>query len=662
VPGVGFVVGFVPWIVFWVLVGNAPFWVATGAALALAVGAQLVGWRRGAPRRTLEVGNLGVFAVLAVAAFVVPDEVLERWLQPLGNAGLLLIAVVGVLIGRPFVREYAEGSVDAATARSDGFRVITTGMTWLWVVIFAGMTVSSLVPPLVDGAATVSDSGHARSVICYWVVPFTLTGLGALISALFPPWFQARTALLDARTGTAAGVVAQPAAPADVDAEGIALDVPAVSRHDEPFPVAVRGVSPGASLEARATGVDLAGRAWCSSAGFTVPGSGDAGDWTAAAPDALLWAMRFAQDGATPEMFVPPAEPWAVTVEVRVGDALIRRTVRRRAADESVRMMPVDVAGMPAVLASPARAGPGARLPAVACFGGSEGGCDSQVGHAALPATHGFVALAATWIAEDEAAVAIARVPVERFTAALAFLAAHESTAGPVAAMAISRGAEGLLAAVASDPATTPAGLVLVSPSSVTWQAIGAGGEVPDTASFTAGGRPVPWRPLPTGVLMPQQLHNAWRVHREVAAHRPSLLRLRPAYAAGLAAASEGSEIAAERVEGPLLCLTGSDDQVWPSGEMATALLDRRRRAGIGDRDRHVAYPDAGHLIRLAVLPTDAPWTGGIAFGGTPAGAAAAQRAAIPTVLEFLADITGPAGRASTAEPKLSNQPVNHQA
>jgi pimeloyl-ACP methyl ester carboxylesterase len=195
---------------------------------------------------------------------------------------------------------------------------------------------------------------------------------------------------------------------------------------------------------------------------------------------------------------------------------------------------------------------------------------------------------------------------------------------------------------VAHDPSAAPAGLVLVSPSSVTWQAIGSGGEVPDTASWTVDGRTVPWRPLPTGTLMPQLLHNAWRVHRDIAEHRPSLLRLRPAYAAGLAAGGADAEIAAERVTCPLLCLTGSDDQVWPSVEMTTVLLERRHRAGVGGRDRHLTYTDAGHLIRLGVLPTDAPWTGGIAFGGTREGTADAQRGVTATVLEFLTDVAAP--------------------
>jgi hypothetical protein len=52
-----------------------------------------------------------------------------------------------------------------------------------------------------------------------------------------------------------------------------------------------------------------------------------------------------------------------------------------------------------------------------------------------------------------------------------------EVDGGRVAAMAVSCGAEGLLAAVGADPCR---GLVLVSPSSLSWQAIGDEGEIPD--------------------------------------------------------------------------------------------------------------------------------------------------------------------------------------
>ena len=33
------------------------------------------------PQRTLDIGNLAVFAVLLLAAYLVPDDVLARWLS-----------------------------------------------------------------------------------------------------------------------------------------------------------------------------------------------------------------------------------------------------------------------------------------------------------------------------------------------------------------------------------------------------------------------------------------------------------------------------------------------------------------------------------------------------------------------------------------------------
>ena len=167
----GIVIGFIPWIVYWILVGNVPFTTAVCIAFGLTLLIQVVGRMRKQPQHALDIGNLLVFAVLVVAAFVVPDDVLERWLQPLSNLGLFLIALVGVLIGRPFVRDYAVASVDAATARTSGFRTITNAMTWMWVVAFGLMFVSAMIPPIVDGDATILDLDDTLSIVCYWVLP-----------------------------------------------------------------------------------------------------------------------------------------------------------------------------------------------------------------------------------------------------------------------------------------------------------------------------------------------------------------------------------------------------------------------------------------------------------------------------------------------------------
>jgi dienelactone hydrolase len=658
----GIVVSFIPWIVYWILVGNVAFQLAVTIAFAIALLGLMVTRASHKSLHTLDVGNIAVFAALVLAAYVVPTDTLERWLQPLSNAGLFLIVLVGVLIGRPFVREYAVAAVDEQTAKTDSFRAITVAMTWMWVVAFGGMTVSSLIPPIVDGDATILDMDDTLGILCYWVIPFTLLGIAGAVSAMFPPWFEKRSAQVDTRTGAAAPVARQPAdRPAADTAGGLSVDAPADSRFDEPFSVAVSGAAPGGTLTVRTSGQDLFGRSWRSSAEFAVPATGSidlattaptgaTSDWRTPDGTAPIWAMRFAADDAVPEMFVPPAEPWQVTLEATAGTATGRRTVVRRGAAEDVRFEPTTLDGLPGMLVLPAGDAPAAGWPGVACFSGSEGGFESQLGTAALLASRGYAALSQAWISEDDAATAISGVPLERFGGALRLLGGRaEVDASAVVGLAISRGSEGLLAAAVHGQTPEPAGLVLVSPSCVTWQAIGSSGEVPDTSSWTLAGRPVPWVPLLSGSLLPQLVRNAWTVGKDIQLRRPSLLRLRPAYESSLRAAGvlddnrrqhgrveppAGAVLDAAGIGCPVLMLCGSEDEVWPSGPMASRLAGQR--AGGHPGDDLVVYEGAGHLIRFGLLPTDAPWTSGIAFGGTRAAQAAAQADATRRLLEFL--------------------------
>jgi hypothetical protein len=63
-------------------------------------------------------------------------------------------------------------------------------LTWTWVATFAGMTVSSAIPPIAQaqgGAqATILDTKTPLSFVCYWVMPFSLFGAAALASRFLP--------------------------------------------------------------------------------------------------------------------------------------------------------------------------------------------------------------------------------------------------------------------------------------------------------------------------------------------------------------------------------------------------------------------------------------------------------------------------------------------
>ncbi|WP_237572454.1 hypothetical protein [Mycolicibacterium lacusdiani] len=180
--------GFAPWIVYWILVGNVPFTAAVLVALAVAVGALVVSRRRRPPGGTLEFGSVAVFFVITVVTFIASQSFMERWIQPLSSAGIFLVALIGVVVGKPFVREFAETDQPKEVLNSDLFERITTVVTWIWVAAFAGMAVSSAIPPIVQGlngpAATVLDVATPLSFVCYWVIPFVLLAAAMLAGRL----------------------------------------------------------------------------------------------------------------------------------------------------------------------------------------------------------------------------------------------------------------------------------------------------------------------------------------------------------------------------------------------------------------------------------------------------------------------------------------------
>jgi hypothetical protein len=178
--------GFAPWIVYWVLVGNVPFKAAVVVSLAIAIAGFAIGCATGKPGRTLEIGSIATFSVLAVLIFALSESQIQRWLQPIGNAGIFLVALISVLIGEPFVREFAAAEQPADVVRTDLFEQMARLLTWIWVATFGAMTVSSAIPPILDGNVSLLDTKTPLSFVFFWIIPFSLFGVAALASRFVP--------------------------------------------------------------------------------------------------------------------------------------------------------------------------------------------------------------------------------------------------------------------------------------------------------------------------------------------------------------------------------------------------------------------------------------------------------------------------------------------
>jgi dienelactone hydrolase len=399
-------------------------------------------------------------------------------------------------------------------------------------------------------------------------------------------------------------------------------------------------VAPGATVGLSAETIDAFGHRWRS----TTTATADAkGALELADPDALIWSMSFDSPDATPDLFIPPAEPAMTVVVAEAAGKRSHATLVRSASAPDIEIQEVRAPGVVGRLFLP----PGtASVPGTVLFPGSEGGLDSQTSNAELLASHGCAALVAATFAGDGLAVAglpsrLERVPLERFADAIRWLASHDRVdASRVSAMAISRGSEGLLATASRTDDLPLRSIVAVSPSSATWVGLGENGSLVGIPAWTLDGDDLPAVQTDDQAVLSDIARQAIRRRGRRTRFGPALLHLSHGFAPKLndPEVTGAAAIESERIQEPLLLVAGGADGVWPSGEMAKRLLERRRQAQVAAAadDQLLTYPDAGHLIRLGCWPTTVTHAGSIALGGTPAGLAAAQADLTPRIISLV--------------------------
>ena len=417
---------------------------------------------------------------------------------------------------------------------------------------------------------------------------------------------------------------------------------------DEPVGFVVRDLEPGSDVVVRAT-TDLLGCCYQAEARFTADESGEVhparqasagGTYEGVDAFGLWWSGR-PNGPAGPPHFNPV--PCRVTVTNGEGGFLAERELTRHWLGAGVTLTEVREPGVWGVFARPPGPGPGpgpGPFGGVVAFGGSSGGLGSAAAWAPVLASRGFAVLAIAYFGVPGLPDRLAEIPVETVERAAAWLLAREDVGlDRVAVMGQSRGGElALLAGASLDVIGAVVGVV---PSGVVWCGFGAAGPL-DVSAWSVGGKPVPYLPavdgFPSGVGA-----------SEPVAMTPGFARL-----LGDEAAVRAAEIPIERIQGPILLVSGEDDAMWPSTRLSEIVERRAAATGFAHPVVHLRYPDAGHVcagVPGTPVATEVrhPLDGGYyTFGGTGAGNAAARADSWPRVLSFLADaLARPAARPS---------------
>lgn len=198
-------------------------------------------------------------------------------------------------------------------------------------------------------------------------------------------------------------------------------------------------------------------------------------------------------------------------------------------------------------------------------------------------ARNGFVALSIPYTGTDGLPELPEEIPLEYFESALKWLREQpEVNADKIVVMGASRNAELALVIASSLPELVD-GVVAYAPSSVSWSntVLPYNSDVVKP-SWTYKGEDIPYVPM-----------------EKISSNNSSTINTLEYWESGLNKKEpvRDAAIKVEKIEGPILLLSGKDDQVWPSSRMADMLEKRLEENNFKYQFENVQYDNAGHLI-----------------------------------------------------------------
>lgn len=262
----------------------------------------------------------------------------------------------------------------------------------------------------------------------------------------------------------------------------------------------------------------------------------------------------------------------------------------------------------------------GKDLPALILLGGSEGGLDGVSGMAAAFAQKGYAALALAYWAEEGLPQTLESIPLEYFDRGVDWLIARPETAnGGVGALGWSRGSEAALLLGSRNRKVKA--VVAVAPSGIVWDGLDFANMGKEESAWTAGGKPLPFVTPKAEYYRGTSMREMFLMSLDGANERPE------------------TAIPVERINGPILLLSGMDDALWPSTHMSDRIIARLQGARFRHSYEHRAYPGAGHAV--FVTSPESPMARSASqpnpmMGGTPQGNARAWADNWPTTVAFL--------------------------
>ncbi|AHG62417.1 putative acyl-coenzyme A thioesterase [Advenella mimigardefordensis DPN7] len=414
---------------------------------------------------------------------------------------------------------------------------------------------------------------------------------------------------------------------------------PADALIDEPRAIRVEGLTAGERITIVSETERAGGVLWRSQAEFEANASGVvdltrlaplAGSYEGVSAMGLLWSQAPVQ-GNSREVFADTvAQPLITELIVTTANTTLHATLTQRLMQDGVERIEVREDGLVGTLFLPATPGP---HPAVMILNGSGGGINEPRG--ALYASRGYIAFALAYFKAPGLSDYISNTPLEYFRKGMDWLRRTQRPLGGFVALSgQSRGGELVLLLASIYPQDVNA-VVAYVPGAVVHSGQNAadpkvGREGP---AWLLNGKPLThvWQDNKTATWAP--FDDGPSPHRHA---RAILTALQDKDAVARA------RIEVEKIQGPILLLSATDDGAWPSSLYSKMIYDHLGEVGFEHVVQWVDTQDGGHSIVFPYVPTTQlvyahPVSGKInTGGGIPSANAQSDEHSWTAVREFL--------------------------
>lgn len=215
----------------------------------------------------------------------------------------------------------------------------------------------------------------------------------------------------------------------------------------------------------------------------------------------------------------------------------------------------------------------------VLVLGGSGGGVPEKLAKPIAEA--GFPTLALAYFKAEGLPAELEQIPLEYFDHAASWLQKQQGVdPDKFIVVGWSKGAE--LALILASRSKNIQQVIAIAPSSAVWAGILKDWTKVPKSSWTENGQDLPFIPFrPT-----REVHGLLDLYSQSLENRTD---------------NGAADIAIENIQAPLLLMTGENDEIWPSPQMADEICTKINKKYTGQCE-HINYKGADHLLNYRFL------------------------------------------------------------